>query len=109
MAFSKIQYNKTLEHGRALHEALAKIEDGIDDLKRIEGAIIRMIDGDGSQASHFGEVVTRLGVEGADANDALARAKSLKDEVSSFLGKLTTDGQVTFVDAARRQLMDILR
>lgn len=109
MAFAHIQYNPGLTHGALLKQALAALEGGLDDLKKIHATMQLMIDGDGSSADHFEEIVTRFGFEGVDAAGARTNAKAGFDELSSLLGKLTTDGNVSFVSAALVQAFSKFR
>lgn len=109
MAISKIQYSKTLEHGGYLNGSLTSLEVGIDRLVKALGSMTLMIDGDGSNSSQFAEVVSRYGVEGVDDAARLVNAKAMWDELNSLKFKLTTDGTVDHVDAARIQAINKLR
>jgi hypothetical protein len=69
-----------------------------------------MIDGDGSNISHFDEVVKRFGVGDGVVNDANRTfAQSMWQEIDSAYSKTSGDGAVSSVRAARDQLMDRLR
>jgi hypothetical protein len=103
MAFTKIHFNDGLPHGRLLRNALTHLEQGHDGLSDVVAASTLMIDGDGSQASHFAENMTRFGTPD------LATAKAMHDELASLNGKLTTDAEVTNVKAAIDQAFAKLR
>lgn len=103
MAFSKIHFNDTLPHGALLRRALNQLETGHDLLNDAVEVITLMIDGDGSQASHFGEVMTRF------ATPDLATAKAMYDELQSLRFKLNTNAQVDSVLAAFNQAFAKLR
>lgn len=97
MAFTHVQFNDQLQHGRLLRRGLSQLEEGISVLQQAKGTMAMMIDGDGSNIAHFSEFVTRFGF------GSTTDAKAAWDELNSLLSKLTTDAQVTFVNAAMVQ------
>lgn len=97
MAFTKIHFNGGLQHGQLLRSTLTSLENGHDGLNDIMAALALMIDGDGSSATHFEEVMTRMGTT------STANAKALYDELASLQFKLNTNASVTDVLAALNQ------
>jgi hypothetical protein len=98
MALTHIGFDKTTPHGNLLYNHLNKMEQAFDGLNDIRGTMELMIDGDGSDASHFTYMTAKFGFE------SNAVAKSAFEELSSVLGKLNTDAEVTFVNAAMLQV-----
>lgn len=103
MAFQKIAFNDTLPHGRLLRHALASLEQGQEGLVDILAAMILMIDGDGSQVTHFDEVMSRFGFPSTTV------AKAAYDELQSVKAKITVDSSVTNVNAALVQAFNKFR
>lgn len=103
MAISHVQFDDQTQHGRILRRALSQLEDGLDLLNKIRDTMTMMVDGDGSQAAMFTEVVTRFGF----ANTT--NAKAAWDELNSLLFKFNTDADVTFVHAATVQALSKFR
>jgi hypothetical protein len=97
MAFTKIHFNSGLQHGQLLRSTLTSLENGHDGLNDIMAALALMIDGDGSNATHFEEVMTRMGTT------STVNAKALYEELASLRFKLNTDSSVTDVLAALNQ------
>ena len=97
MAFTKIHFNTALPHGQLLRSALANLENGHDGINDIIAAAQLMIDGDGSQAAHFEEVMTRFGFP------STAVAKAAWEELLSVQSKLNTNGSVSNTLAAINQ------
>ena len=89
MAFTKIHFNDALPHGRILRGAITSLENGHDGLNDIIAATQLMIDGDGSQVTHFEEVMSRFGFP------STAVAKSAWEELLSVQSKINTNGSVT--------------
>lgn len=97
MAVSHITFNDQLQHGRQLRSSLNKLEEGLIELNDILAILARMIDGNGSDASHFIYMVAKLGFPDNDT------AKAAYDELQSLAFKLNTDSSVADVNAALRQ------
>lgn len=93
-----ISFDETKKHGRELRAALQWLEEGYEALSDLKTVMTHMIDGDGSSATHFAVVTSRFGF--TDNNVS----KAAWDEINSLLGKLNTDGSVTFVNAALLQV-----
>lgn len=94
MAISHLQFNDQLQHGRILRRVLNAGEALLDEGNDLLATIPTMIDGDGSSAAHFAEVVTRFGF--ADT----ATAKLAWEEFQSMMSKVTGNGSVSSVNAA---------
>ncbi len=103
MAITHIHFNDGLPHGRLLRSALSSLERGHDDLNAIIASIQTMIDGDGTDAAHFDEVVTRF------AFPSTAVAKAAWGELNSLRFKLNTNESVSDVLAAIQQAMSRFR
>jgi tetrahydromethanopterin S-methyltransferase subunit H len=104
MAVLHLNFVPTTQHGQLLRSALDNFERGFESLNDVKGAMQLMIDGDGSQASHFVTVAQRFGFENTGAD-----AKAAWDELNSLLFKLNTNGSVSDVNAAMLQLLNKLR
>lgn len=103
MAFTHIYFSAATEYGSRLRSALSQVESGLDALIHARDTVTLMIDGDGSNATQFGEVTARY------AFVDNAAAKAAWDELNSYIAKETTDSSVSSVDAARKQLFNKLR
>lgn len=103
MAISKIAFNDGLPHGAMLRRALTNLELGQEGLVDILAAMVLMIDGDGSQVTHFDEVMTRF------AFPSTTVAKAAYDELQSLRSKITVDSSVTNVNAAMLQAFNKFR
>ena len=109
MAYVKTQFSDGLQHGQILRRALSNLELGREGLEDIVAAMALMIDGDGSNVSHFGEVTSRFGfVEQAGAPSGTT-AKAAFEELNSLLFKLTTNASVTDVLNAQTQAYNKFR
>lgn len=103
MAFTHLYFSPTTEYGQKLRSALSLLEQGFDNIVRVRDAMTFMIDGDGSLATQYNEVVSRFGFPDTTT------AKSAWDEMNAFISKATTDASVTNSDAARKQMLNKLR
>lgn len=100
MAILHISFNHSTPHGNKLANSLDHLEQGLEGLNDVKSAMALMIDGDGTQEAHFTSyVIDKFGF--ADA----AGAKASWDEINSVLGKLNSDAQQTFVNAAILQVV----
>jgi hypothetical protein len=97
MAFTKIHFNDGLSHGRLLRSAINHLEDGRDGLNQLIAATQLMIDGDGSQITHFDEVMTRYGFPSTTV------AKAAWEELLAVQTKINTNASVSNVLAALDQ------
>lgn len=98
MAATNIPFDRSNQFGQEIKALLNAYRKANQDGPNILGAMAVMIDGDGSDVSHFAEMVT-LGIY-----ENTTDAKASYDELASVNGKLTTDGSVTNVDAAIKQV-----
>lgn len=98
MAVTNIPFDRSNQFGQEIKALLNAYRKVNADGPLILQAMSHMIDGDGSDAAHFTEMVT-LGIY-----ETTAHAKASYDELASVNGKLTTDGSVTSVDAALKQV-----
>lgn len=103
MAFNHIHFNNESQYGLMLRRFLQKAEESDDMFTDVRDVMIQMMDGDGSQASHFAELVGRFGF----ANDAAAKAAF--EELDSAYSKTSGNGSVSNVRAARDQMFAKLR
>jgi hypothetical protein len=97
MAYSHLYFNDQTNHGRLLRSCLQQMQGSHDGLVNLLSIMTTMIDGDGSSATQFGEVVTRFGFPDT------ATAKAAWDELNSLQSKFSGDGSVSFVNAAMKQ------
>lgn len=98
MAATNIPFDRSSQFGQEIKALLTAYRKVNQDGPNILEAMAHMIDGDGTDVSHFTEMVT-LGIY-----DNTADAKASYDELASVNAKLTTDGSVTNVDAALKQV-----
>lgn len=103
MAISFLGFNDQLPHGRILRRCLQKLEEGVEEGNDVLAVMPHMIDGDGSDVSHFAEVVTRFGFA------STTTAKAGYEELASMLGKLNTNASVSSVNAAMLQAFNKFR
>lgn len=103
MAVTHYAFNPSTQSGARLRAALNQLETGRDALTRERDTMALDVDGDTSDATNYTAVKNRYGFE------SNADAKSAFDEINSSLGKINTDGSVTFVQTALNQLFSKLR
>lgn len=103
MAFQHIHFNDQTTYGRMLRRMLSQAEQSDDLMRDVRDVMIQMRDGDGSDAAHYAELVTRFGFA------SNAKAKEAFDELDSAYSKTSGDGSVSFVRAARDQLFAKMR
>lgn len=100
MAVSHLLYNaQTSTHGKYVLSAVASVEGAKRSMAKVIRILWLMIDGDGSLASHYATMATRIGA--ADG----ATAKAIWDELNSANSKISTDASVSGVSAALEQLI----
>lgn len=109
MAISHIQFDGKnastgVTHGVMLRQALSQLDEGRANLVKVRDVMTLMIDGDGSNATQFDEVVTRFGFSAAVGLTANQQAKAAWDELNSALSKITTDASVSSVQSALNQV-----
>ena len=98
MASTNIDFDRSNQFGQEIKAYLNALRKANQDGPNILTAIVHMVDGDGSQEAHFAELVAK-GIYPTTA-DAMASY----NEIASVNAKLTTDGSVTSVDAAIKQV-----
>lgn len=103
MADNHYNYDKGSYYGALLHGPIIAFERELQNLVEIQGTMQSMIDGDGSAAEHFTQMVTHFGF------DSDAQAKAAYEELSAGVGKITTDASVSNVKAALAQMINRLR
>lgn len=103
MAFNHIHFNDQAGYGRQLRQMLQMSEESDDLMKDMRDVMINMRDGDGSDAAHYAEVTSRFGFTSNE------KAKAAFDELDSAYSKISGDGSVSNVRAARDQLFSKLR
>jgi len=100
MAATNIPFDRSNQFGQELKTLLNAYRKVNQDGPNILQAMAHMIDGDGTDAAHFTEMVT-LGIY-----ENTADAKASYDELASVNAKLTSDDSQTNVDAALKQVCD---
>lgn len=103
MAVAHIDFSREQPYAARLHNSLDKFEEGWYEITEHLGGMTLMIDGDGSSESHFTYLATKYGAPG------VAVAKAGYEEIASAMGKLATDGSVSSVNAALKQLFNKYR
>lgn len=110
-----IHFDQGTQYGALLRDMLRTNERADDLMADVRDMLIQMRDGDGSQNSHYANVVKRLKFadydstagEPSDAQCAVARA--CFEELDSAFSKTSGNGTVSNVRAARDQLYAKLR
>lgn len=98
MAATNIPFDRSNQFGQEIKALLNGYRKVVTDGPVILSAMSHMVDGDGTDVSHFTEMVT-LGIY-----ENTADAKASWDELQSVNAKLTTDSSVTNVQAALLQV-----
>lgn len=98
MSNTSIQFDRANQFGQELKAYLNAVRKVNSDGPKILEAIVHMVDGDGSSATHFAPLVT-LGIYPSNE-----MAQASYNELASVNAKLTTDGSVSSVDAAMKQV-----
>lgn len=104
MAITHIKFDANTNHGRLLRRSLQQIEEAHEEVPKLLETMSLMIDGDGSQESHFSNYILEAFGFGSAAD-----AKACYDELNSYNFKQQTNAQVDNVYAATRQLLAKLR
>jgi len=103
MAAAHIHFDDQSEYGRKLRRLLNFMEEGDDLFADVRDVMIQMRDGDGSQDIQYSLVTANFGFD----SDAKSKAAFL--ELDSAYSKISGNGSVTDVRAARDQLFAKLR
>jgi len=101
--YAHIHFNDQTRYGQKLRALLDTAERSDDLFSDVRDMMIQMRDGDGSQDAHYARVTTQFGFE----SDAKARAAF--EELESAYGKISGNGSVSNVRAARDQFFAKLR
>ena len=103
MAFNHIHFDDTTQYGRILRTTIRTNETADELMSEIVSLFQSMLDGDGSQDSHYTEVTVRFAFpDNATAHRAF-------NELASAYAKTSGNGAVTNTRAARDQLFAYLR
>ena len=97
------QFNPSTQSGSRLRNALNQLEYGKDFLIKELNTMTADLTGDGSDPAHFSNVTNRYGFGSNDISQAAW------NELQSCVSKINTDGNVSFVDSALKQLFTRLR
>lgn len=103
MAFQHLHFNDQTQYGRGLRRMLQQAEESDESQVDQISLMSLMIDGDGSQDAHYAEITVRYGF----VDDASSHAAY--NELQSAYSKISGNGSVTDVRAARDQLFNKLR
>jgi hypothetical protein len=93
MAIDFIEYNASTEYGSRLKSAIRNLDANQHELELLLAKMNRMNDD-----NDFSAMETQFGITTGKGDDA-------RNELASYLAKVTGDGQVEFVAAARAQLV----
>jgi tetrahydromethanopterin S-methyltransferase subunit H len=104
MAVAHLDFNASTPHGSILRRTLTNLERGLEELNDCIATIQLMIDGNGSDASHFVYAAGKFGFP----SDGAAM-KAAWEELNSLAFKLNTNASVTDVNAAMLQAFNKLR
>ena len=99
MADNHYVFDITLAAGWRLQRAFTDLENAINRLKAEKDTMIQMLDGDGSNVTHYNAHVTAYGFSDT------TNAKAAQAELESVVGKLDTDASVSSVKAAINQAL----
>ena len=97
MAATNIEFDRSNQFGQEIRAYLNACRKVVTDGPIILACFAHMVDGDGTDVSHFAELVAQ-GIYPTTAD-----AKASWDELQAVNAKLTTDAAVTFVQAALLQ------
>lgn len=100
MAVGHIQFNRSSRRGLLILEALTHLDLGLRGLQDQLATLDLMIESSNGGSSNVDNYTFMKDELGSPDN---AEAKKAFDEINALLGKLTTDAEVTFVNAALLQ------
>ena len=100
MATINITFDESTKLGRRLQSMLSQLRAATRDLPELFDILATMVDGNGSDPTHFTEMTTQLGF---GSND---QAKALYDSLYNTINKITVDSSVTNVDTTVQSLLD---
>ena len=90
--------DQSTQYGRRLRQMLRTMEDADDLQSDVRSVMVQMLEGDGSDDSHYSTIATRFGFE------SNAKAHAAFSEIDSAYSKTSGNGSVSDVRAARDQL-----
>lgn len=90
-------FDRKLRRGNIFDGSILSFKQGFYGLLDHQKVMQQMLDGDGSQESHFAEIVEQYGFEDT------AKAMSAWGELNSLIGKLTTNAPIEDIFAAITQ------
>lgn len=104
MAANHIKFNDQSNLGRNLKRGLDMLLESKELLTNTLAAMVQMIDNGGAATDDFDLMATEGGYSAGDYATANAAAQASYNELASVLAKLNTDGSVSNVDAAIKQI-----
>lgn len=104
MADLHLDFVNSTAHASRLRNTLSHGEAFLEGMAREIATMQLMIDGNGSEASHFVGVAASYGFENTGVD-----AKAAWEELQSAYSKVSGDGAVSSVNAALKQLFNKLR
>lgn len=115
MAIQHLQFGNSTPDAQRLRNGIAMLEQGRDILiKELATMLTRISGANPSAIANFDEVVIRYGVGDYQTGQAVTDAQrmiaqGLYNELAADLGKITTDGNISFVNSALNQLFNYTR
>lgn len=92
MAATFIGFDQTTPFGNRSTSGVRQVYSGVEQLRQALAMGREMIDGDGSDASHFALYASKNGFQANGYASANAAAKAHWDELNSLYAKLTATG-----------------
>lgn len=104
MAANHIKFDDTTNLGRNLKRGLQMLLEAKQLLTDVLAVEVQMIDNGGAAVTDFDLMTAEGGYAAGDYATADHAAQASYNELASVLAKLNTDGSVTNVDAAIKQI-----
>jgi hypothetical protein len=104
MAANFIKYDRTKDIARNMDRGLSMLIESRQLLTNTLAAMVQMIDNGGATAADFDQLATEGGYSAGDFAGVNEAAQASYNELASLLAKLNTDGSVSNVDAAIKQI-----
>lgn len=99
MADNFFAYDRTTNGGFRLGRGTEALQQALEDLVEERDTMLAMINGDGSDPSHYNQHVTSYGF------DSTTDAKAAYAELDALVAKITSDGSQSSVNAAIKQFL----
>lgn len=99
MADNFFAYNRNIPSGFRLGRGVEALDQALEDLVDERDAMTQMINGDGSDPSHYNQHVTAYGF------DSTTDARNAYLELDSLVSKLTSNGSQSSVFDAIKQFL----